>query len=229
MKEISNLPAKGDWVQEFVCLSKFQRMPWSVYDPLRDQINFGYKSFTGKVEEDKTVGEVLNLKDYDPLKPDAIRPYTIIRDSQKNWKPKDMNGPLDFMNMKRTSYQTVLYEPKGLSINSCTAIRPFDRSPIKLRKLNGNLKTGEELKIENDRRKKYKDDIRYLKIDPTRQIIVNTSFKVFRGPVSLNNTDVIGVQEDPVILSQTDLANGAMQLFAPALVTIHVFALWFLG
>jgi len=74
-------------------------MPWSVYDDLKDQINFGYRSLTGIVEEEKTVDEVLDLRDYNPLNitynndtkgyvnVDNVvlntpkRPYKIIRDT----------------------------------------------------------------------------------------------------------------------------------------------------
>jgi len=74
-------------------------MPWSVYDDLKDQINFGYRSLTGIVEEEKTVDEVLDLRDYNPLNITYIndtkgyvnvdnvvlntpkRPYKIIRDT----------------------------------------------------------------------------------------------------------------------------------------------------
>ena len=56
-------------------------MPWSVYDALKDQINFGYKTLTGIVKEDLTVEQVLNLEGYKPLKSGEKRPYEIIRDT----------------------------------------------------------------------------------------------------------------------------------------------------
>jgi len=128
--------AKGKYIQEMVCLSKFQRFPWSVYDPLRDQVNFGFKQRIGLVDQEMTIREVMNLKDYDPLSTD--QPYQVIRDSaalpeegalenlEQTWI-----GPLDFQFQKRTCYQTVLYEPSGRSIISCTGVRPFDIPKVK--------------------------------------------------------------------------------------------------
>jgi len=50
------------------------------------------------------------------------------------------DGPLDFINDPKTSFQTVLYEPKGYAINSCTAIRPFEHK----RRIRKKIKFQEE-------------------------------------------------------------------------------------
>jgi len=56
------------------------------------------------VVEDKTISEVMNLNGYWPGwrgYQDVPRPYKVLKDTQK--KPW-IDGPLDFINDKKTSY-----------------------------------------------------------------------------------------------------------------------------
>jgi hypothetical protein len=102
-------------------------------------------------------------------------------------------GPLDFLNDPKTSFQTVLYEPKGYAINSCTAIRPFEHKSLKRKVIEFQSKEKRDKLQEKDDAyyEKYKEESEKLRIGRNRQIIATTSMRVSRG---VNNTaDVFGV------------------------------------